>query len=195
MKNIKSIALYLIFMIVVQPSIIGMKAMGQVAVETAVAGGNQILNDHLPKAGQIVTDVSAKLGVEAAKIGAETVNNAVKVGAETVNNFAPAINLVAAAVAVSQVYTMGSDIAEGVSSRYWPNEAQKAKTLKINKEYEFLSTEKALKSCLVQNAQSARGASGLPSACQASAQAFGMAAGHKSLKSITKTFTAVFGEY
>jgi hypothetical protein len=183
MKNIKKTILYSIFIIVVQLNnncysswFNWPKPAFQAATETAVTGANQLIKDNLPKAGEIATEASAKIGVEAA------------------NKFAPAATLFASAYAVSQVYSMGRDIAEGMSSRYWPSAAQRTHALKVDKEYEILSTEKAFKSCLVYNAKSARDTSGLPSACQRTAQAYGMAAGHKPLKSITKTFNTVYGE-
>jgi len=153
------------------------------ATNTAVNGGQAMANTL----GQASVDASTKFGAESAQIGLQAVEKITETG----DKFAFAAGVCAGAYAFTQFWSIGKDvvsIGKSVKSYVSPSEEEKAHAYIIHEQYEFLKTKKEFRTCLLQKANTERGPSGRPQACEDMARLFAMTAGDGELSKLTKTF-------
>lgn len=195
MYYIKKIYFYLICIFAVQicnysylTAMVGKNA----AVNGLTAVGDGI-KDGLKGASKNVADGMR----DSASTAAQSMQDTAKALAPVLDKVGPAVQLASVAYTAGQAWNIGKDVKNGacaIKSYYYPNQEQKTHAARIEKEYTFLTTEKAFKQCLLKNVNSNRSSSGLPAICNETARMFAMAAGNKAANEITETFKQYFNE-
>lgn len=190
MKYNKKIVLYLLFIITAQSTnymsagcgddfwnttksfFCGLKpdAMGVKAVQETYKAADNILNDHLTETGEIVKDASSILGSE----GAGKLADAIK---ESVEKVVPVLNVLAGFYALTKIWPISKEIAVGIRSLFWQSQEEKMHAIEVDDKHKQLVAKKAFRECLSKKTHTEKNSSGIPCACEETAQLYAMFAG------------------
>jgi len=182
MQNIKKILLYstLIFSMQTEHDAYAKETL-EVASTILVEG----LKDTTKMAGESINILAENHLTKAGDLAKETIP---KLGSETVANLVAALDALKAIGTVITIYSLSKD----AISYLWPSKEETAHATEVEDEYQSLVAKKAFKECLLKKAHTEKNSSGIPCACEESAQLYAMMAGIQKANDIKEAYNKYF---